>query len=1362
MLESSLGQNAGWKWWSGCLDSRRHVRVAWKDTECIINVAVGMKKFFIIPAFYGITLLVVMGVLAGGGFLGWEACQMYEKVLRLETLGNVTNLAENVYPARVRVLVDQDHPLQGTVRVRLERQLRPVLELDDKLLWLAMVEIPKDGNAPRLLLEVPGAKCPAGAIREALNFCVAECSKNWNRRQVTAAGYWLEDGVEKSVACRLVGDVMGSDTGVLILGGADEAAIRREAVRVAVVPWFWTLLLAGGMGAGLVCRRKVKQSGGGPSVLAMWDAGIALWAGLILTILICWRLDFYYETEGRKEFRSVAGAYEQRVVRSLTNVKRQGTEAIARFRLSSGRMDAHAFEIFTEYLRDYPGVDAWGWVDVVGGEGLEDYTRLIRARDGLSSFEVWEWDAERNGRAGASGREVYYPVSLAVPAKAREQVLGFDMGSEEMRAETIEIALSERLPMITPLRRMMHHEAQTSGFIVLHPVYDPAGDGPLLGLAVAALPVDEIFSAVLGGNDRVEFDLYQAGEDGWVHVAGTGAGMPPPLDGRGMFPVRPVLAFGRTYAIRSQPVSGWWGYRQPTWIVLVTGLVFSGFMAHAVGVSGRRRERLEAAVVERTREIEAAEGKFRLITDNATDVIWVMDVETRRFRFVSPAVTRVLGYEAGEIEGMALEELLTPMFRENVEARIRSLLKDYEQDFARVYVMVAEHPRKNGGTVWSETTARFVEDEDTGRMLIYGTSRDITERRRVEHALRESESRFETLAGQSRSYLWEVDMKGVFTYVDPVVEEILGFRPEELLGTFIWDTHPLEGRDAARLWGQEILHLGRSLAHYENPMVAKNGKVMWFSTTGGAIVDAQGVRTGYRGIDTDITATRETNERLRVLAKALDSAVNIVVITDALGAIEWVNRAFCETTGYTREEAMGKNPRELIKSGRHDQPFYEKMWSTIQAGRVWSGEIVNRKKDGTLYPEEVTITPVKNEAGEIRHFIAIKRDLTHEKAQEQRSLRAQRMESIGTLAGGIAHDLNNALAPILVSVDLLREAEDKDEREQFLHNIEVSARRSAEMVKQVLGFARGVSGERVPTDPRVLLRDLQKLIRDTFPKNITFEMQNPEVVGLVLCDPTQLHQVLLNLCVNARDAMPHGGTLGISVENTRLAEASSSVDGELVVGRTGDYVKITVRDTGSGIPKDHLEQIFDPFFTTKETGKGTGLGLSTSHSIIKGHGGFFHVVSELGRGSVFEVYIPAHHATAEPAIQQAGEEEQTDGAGKTVLLVDDEELVRKSVRKLLENAGFRVLTACNGWEAVNIFEKECANIDVVLTDVAMPVMDGPSAARIMRGIKPGLSVIATSGQPIADDTGTGIRHFLSKPYTRAAILKTIRAALDDP
>jgi len=425
-----------------------------------------------------------------------------------------------------------------------------------------------------------------------------------------------------------------------------------------------------------------------------------------------------------------------------------------------------------------------------------------------------------------------------------------------------------------------------------------------------------------------------------------------------------------------------------------------------------------------------------------------------------------------------------------------------------------------------------------------------------------------------------------------------------------------------------------------------------------------------------------------------------------------------------------------------------------QGASNWSDYYRFQRADGSYAHVQDRGQIVRDASGTAVRMIGGISDVTERRQLEQQLLRAQRLESLGTLAGGIAHDLNNTLQPILMTVDLLRAASSSAETLEDVAMIEACAQRGANMVKQLLAFARGGDVQRTPLALDVIAAELANILRDTFPKNIALTVDVAPDLSRVHANATQIHQLVLNLCVNARDAMPEGGTLNVSLRNARVDTIPPHAFGD---PRLGDHVAIAVTDTGTGIPAEQLEQVFDPFFTTKEPGKGTGLGLSTAHAIARGHGGFVTVASTPGCGSTFRVYLPALAAAPDaPEVPAGPAERSADGA--TVLVIDDEEHVRKAVKRMLERNGYRVVLAASGDEAIEMFRAIHAQIDVVLVDLAMPGMDGSATIVGLSAIDPGVHIIGASGCP-SPEFIAAVEQFVAKPFTVQAILDAIAGVL---
>ncbi len=500
-------------------------------------------------------------------------------------------------------------------------------------------------------------------------------------------------------------------------------------------------------------------------------------------------------------------------------------------------------------------------------------------------------------------------------------------------------------------------------------------------------------------------------------------------------------------------------------------------------------------------------------------------------------------------------------------------------------------------------------------------------------------------------------------------------------------------------------------------------------------------------------AQRRFLERIAEQASLLDRARDAILVRGLDHRITYFNKSAERMYGRTAADITGQSAREQFFP---DPAVFDAAMGELFLHGDWQGELTVTGRDGSRLTVESRWTLMRDAEHRPRAVLVIDTDITDRKELERRVLRAQRMESIGTLAGGIAHDLNNVLAPVLMSIELLKESSGDEERRQILATIEASTRRGAEMVRQVLTFARGVEGERTAVDVARLLAEVEQIVKDTFLKSITVRTEIAGATPTVLGDATQLHQVLVNLCVNARDAMPNGGTLTLSTSVKHLDKRDIALDQG---ARVGPYTVIRVTDTGSGISPQVLDRMFEPFFTSKPIGQGTGLGLSTSLAIVKSHGGFMRVDSEVGRGSTFGVFLPAQAESEAPAVAAAAPA-LARGSGELVLVVDDEAPLLRMTSLVLESFGYRVLLAANGAEAIALFSKHRAEIVVVLTDLNMPVMDGITVIRRIREISPDVRVIAASGlgPPTAVEVPGAIR-FLAKPYTAETLRKAVTAAV---
>jgi len=499
----------------------------------------------------------------------------------------------------------------------------------------------------------------------------------------------------------------------------------------------------------------------------------------------------------------------------------------------------------------------------------------------------------------------------------------------------------------------------------------------------------------------------------------------------------------------------------------------------------------------------------------------------------------------------------------------------------------------------------------------------------------------------------------------------------------------------------------------------------------------------------------------RLLTTAIEQATESVIITDTNDKIIYVNPAFEQVSGYSRAEVVGQSP-DILSSGKHDDAFFQELWETITSGQVWYSRIINKKKDGTLYTEEITISPIRDKSGNIINFVEVKRDVTRELELEEQYRQAQKMESIGQLAGGVAHDFNNLLTAIIgyASLPLYLNLLPPDHPVRSdLQNIQQIAERAANLTRQLLTFARRQVIESKVLNLSDLVLDIDKMLRRLIGEDIELVTLPASNLGWVKADPGQIEQVLLNLAVNARDAMPSGGSLTIEITNTTLDEDYASRHAEVTPGR---YVMLAVSDTGIGMTEEIKARIFEPFFTTKEAGKGTGLGLATVFGIVKQSGGHIWVYSEPGQGSTFKIYLPRIEKLVSPVPRQDKSGDLPRGT-ETVLLVEDEASVRELGARTLRELGYNVIEAANGEEALYLAREHGGEIHLLFTDVVMPKMGGRVLADKLTNIYPQARVLFTSGYTDSAIVHHGVLDpdiaFIQKPFSPAALTRKIREVL---
>ena len=620
-------------------------------------------------------------------------------------------------------------------------------------------------------------------------------------------------------------------------------------------------------------------------------------------------------------------------------------------------------------------------------------------------------------------------------------------------------------------------------------------------------------------------------------------------------------------------------------------------------------------------------------------------------------------------------------------------------------------------------------------------------------------------AEKSYNYLFEsapdgidvLDKNGNILDCNGLELSLTGYTKEELIGKHFTE---IMSEKSVKLFNQRFSAL-KSLHKYEGRigLLCKNGKNIDIWRKAVPLVDSAGNFKGVLGFNRDITDLKNIEKKQRRLAIAVEQAGETIVITDDEANIQYANPAFEQTTGYLREDAMGRNPR-MLQSSKHDKKFYRNMWNILTNGKTWKGHFINKKKDGKIYHEEATISPVIDDNGKIVNYIAVKRDITNELELKAQLAHNQRIEIIGTLAGGIAHDFNNILSPILGYSEMaIMDVPENSKLSKNLHAILAAATRASDLVKQILTFSRQKILELRPLEIQPVIKEALRLLRASLPTTIEIIQRIDNDCGLIMADASQLHQVIMNLCTNAFHAMEDTGGR-IELDLNRVELTSDDLNGMHI--EPGLYICLGVADNGRGMEKEIINKIFDPYFTTKDKGKGTGLGLSMVHGIIKNYGGDVAVCSEPGKGTEFRVYLPVIKDEF-ASLSKTAANDILQGDNERILVIDDKPEVLEIERQMLDCLGYQVTARTSSVEAVELFRAKPDEFDLVITDMTMPNMTGDKLAAEITKIRSDIPVILCTGfsERISQkhEHSSEISAVIMKPVTLEKLSKTIRKAL---
>ncbi len=764
-------------------------------------------------------------------------------------------------------------------------------------------------------------------------------------------------------------------------------------------------------------------------------------------------------------------------------------------------------------------------------------------------------------------------------------------------------------------------------------------------------------------------------------------------------------------------------------------------------------------------DLRRAEQDYRTLFQNMIEGFAlheiVCDVRGRpvdyRFLAVNPAFERLTGLKAADIIGKTAREVLPNLeeswietFGNVVQTGLPAFFDNHSTPLGRQFEVTAFR---------------------SGAGQFASIFNDITERNLIETELRESRRRYAALLASlpGMAYRCRNDQDWTMEFASQGSLELTGYAPADLVQNKVISFNKLirapYREQVWNDWQQAIREHRRYEGEYE--ISTRDGETKWAWEQGEAIYDEQDRVVALEGFISDITARKRAETEREQLIRAIEQSGETILITDPDGTILYVNPAFTRITGYTREEAIGQTPR-LLSSGKHDKEFYREMWKTLEAGQTWEGQLINKRKDGTLYTEQASISPVRDIAGRIVNFVAVKRDISQQlrdqeekEALESQLVHAQKLESVGRLAGGVAHDFNNMLQAILGYTEIAIEQVPVG---QPLHadllEIQKAAQRSTSLTRQLQTFAR-----KQVSSPRVLnineaVEGMSAMLRRLIGEGVQLVWKPGKDLGTVKIDPSQLDQIVANLCINARDAIGKEGHITLETGNAEIPDAGGRPHGDIA---PGSYTLLTVRDDGCGMRPDVLEHIFEPFFTTKPIGKGTGLGLSTVYGIVKQNHGAILVDSAEGKGSTFRIYLPRYTGEEETPAGPAEKETLASSRHEVILLVEDEETILRTTRRILESLGYKVLATPSPKEAIQLFESHKGRIDLLLTDVIMPGMNGPELVRHLLEKHPRLKYLFMSGYTANLLAEQGVKEnnadFIQKPFSRKMLAEKVKSAI---
>lgn len=829
------------------------------------------------------------------------------------------------------------------------------------------------------------------------------------------------------------------------------------------------------------------------------------------------------------------------------------------------------------------------------------------------------------------------------------------------------------------------------------------------------------------------------------------------------------------------------GY-EPHWhwlhilLIVLTCILVMAFLA----IMWTRKIRESAA--QAVQQMRESDRRYHKLFHEAVQGVLIADSNTLKFTYANPAICRMLGYSKSELMKLSVRDVHPP-------EQLDFVLSEFKAQAEGDKTLAPEIPfrRKNGTVFYADVAASSLLMD--GRPHNVGFISDVTDRMEASRILRRSLE----LSNRLRQFMVEInDCRSVEDLQAPFLQAALDVCGMDCGGVYLVENDTACLRHTVNLSDDFVRMVDRR--SLSDPLLKKvmdtRGPVnaMEISEDFSAMLLSFGIHhafsvplfvedrifgflnvaslkesppdstvvhnLGVLALEAQSVIKRIMDEAVRSrMAMAIDQAAESIVITDREHRIVYVNPAFERVSGYSFSEVAGKHPR-LLDAGQQGPDYLDKIEETVEKGETWTGQFINRTKDGRIIVEDACVSPVFDSTGEIVNYVTVKRDITREMQLEEQLRHAQKMEAVGKLAGGIAHDFNNLLQTILGYAELIMKNPAADVQvRQDMEEVYGAAERAASLTRQLLTFSRRQVVKPQNVNLNELLDGLIKIVRRGIRPDIALDVVSGADLWPVYADPGQVEQVVINLCFNARDAMPRGGKLLVETAN---ADITRDFCRKNPWAREGKYVRLRVKDTGHGIDPETMKHIYEPFFSTKEAGKGTGLGLSTVYGIVQQHNGLIHVDSEVGKGTTFDVYFCMARREARPA--EAPVPAAATGGAETILLAEDEQSVVVYTRRVLEQAGYTVLTAATGLEAVDLFNRHPSKIDLVITDVVMPGINGTAAREEMIKVRPDLPILFISGYSHgairSEQVASEKLQIILKPFRAATLLAKVREILD--